>query len=76
MDSSSNTWTNKKQYQTYRPNLGRKKGCVTQTHKQDLTITTILCMDESLMGIILLTLFVDELNLTSTKDSFYSVLVM
>ena len=38
-----------------------------QTHKQDLTITAILCMDESLMEIILLTLFVDELYLTSTK---------
>ena len=38
-----------------------------QTHKQDLTITAILCMDESLMENILLTLYVDELYLTSTK---------
>ena len=38
-----------------------------QTHKRDLTITAILCMDESLMEIILLTLFVDELYLMSTK---------
>ena len=30
-------------------------------------------MDESLMGIILLTLFIDELHLASTKDRFYSV---
>ena len=38
-----------------------------QTHKRDLTVAAILCTDESLMEIILLTLFVDELYLTSTK---------
>ena len=53
------------------PNLPSKpwteQGCVMQTHKRDLTITAILCMDGSLMEIILLTLFVDEVYSTSTK---------
>ena len=31
-----------------------------QTHKRDLTITAILCMDGSLMEITLLILYVDE----------------
>ena len=31
-----------------------------QTHKRDPTITAILCMDESLMEITLLILYVDE----------------